>query len=183
MDDIELIELIVKKKDLKAYNSLMLKYQATAYKMALIYCKDRENAYDIVQDSFLKAYENLSKFRFESSFKTWLMKIVYYESLNWIKKNKKSEYFLDIDECEYVIDSKVRTDDVLVQTEKEKIIKNSLESLNKKHKTVVYLKYYENLSLKEIADIIETTEGTIKSILFRSMEKLELVLKPQMEDL
>lgn len=180
--DNSLISLIIEENDMKAFNKLMKRYEEAIYRMALMYCKERESAYDIVQNTFIKVYENLNSFRGDSSFKTWLYKICYYEALNWIRKNKKSSQFTDVNEMENYLQLDFNSDDLVLKGEKYKILKNGITKLNKKYQTVLYLKYFDNLSLKEIAEIINTTEGTIKNILFRSVRKLNEILTPSMEE-
>ena len=167
---------------MKAFNRLMQKYEEAIYRMALMYCKERESAYDVVQNTFIKVYENLSTFRGDSSFKTWLYKICYYEALNWIRKNKKSSQFTDVNDMENYLEIDFSSDDLVLKDEKYKMLKEAIGKLNKKYQTVVYLKYFDNLSLKEIAEIVNTTEGTIKNILFRSVRKLNDILAPSLEE-
>jgi RNA polymerase sigma-70 factor (ECF subfamily) len=165
-----------------AFNRLMERHEDGVYRMALMYCKSRDNAYDITQNVFIKVYQNLNTFRGDSAFKTWLYKIVYYESLNWIRKNKRRENHADIADVEFSIQSGDTADDLVLRSERYRLLNKCMEQLNKKYKTVVYLKYFEGLSLKEIADIVNTTEGTIKNILFRSVRKLQTLLVPELDE-
>lgn len=181
--DQSLVNLVVDENDLTAFNRLMKRHEDGVYRMALMYCKSKESAFDITQDVFVKVFQNLKSFRGDSTFKTWLYKIVYYESLNWIRKNKKFKYNQDIDEIEFAISSNSYADDAVLKKERYKTLNDSMDKLNKKYKTVVYLKYFENLSLKEIAKIVNTTEGTIKNILFRSVRKLQDIMKPEFEEI
>lgn len=180
--DQRLITRIIEKRDLSAFNELMQRHEEGAYRMALMYCKSRDNAYDVTQNVFLKVYQNLESFRGESAFKTWLYKVVYYESLNWIRKNKRRSEHADIADVEFSVSSNDQSDDLALRNERYKILNSALDKLNEKYKTVVYLKYFEGLSLKEIAHVVGTTEGTIKNILFRSVRKLQTILLPDLEE-
>ncbi len=180
--DQSLITLIIDESDYSAFDRLMQRHEDGVYRMALMYCKSRDNAYDITQNVFIKVYKNLNTFRGDSAFKTWLYKIVYYESLNWIRKNKRRSEHADIADVEFSIHSGESSDDLVLRNERYKLLNASLDKLNKKYKTVVYLKYFEGLSLREIAEIVETTEGTVKNILFRSIRKLQTLLLPELEE-
>lgn len=181
LTDQSLVSRVLEDNDLRAYDSLMKRHQEGVFRMAMMYAGNREAAFDIVQDAFLKAYQNLSTFRGDSAFKTWLYKIVYYESLNWLRKRKRKQRESDVTDHEYHLESEDRSDDLALRGERHQMLYESMKTLNEKYQTVVYLKYFDNLPLKEIAKIVDTTEGTIKNILFRSLRKLHDVLKPEME--
>ena len=86
--------------NLQSYDTLMTRYQENVYSIAFSFGKNKENAMDITQDVFLKVYKKLNSFKENSSFKTWVSKVAFNESINWSKKNKKYLQQDDIaDDC------------------------------------------------------------------------------------
>ena len=82
----------------ESFDRLMLSYQSHVYNVAYSFTKNPEDALDISQDVFIKVYKNLNSFRGESQFKTWLTRIAFNESQNWLKKNKRHIDMEDIQE-------------------------------------------------------------------------------------
>ena len=92
---------LVKKGDKKAYEVLVLQYQDRLVFSVYKFLKDYELAQDIAQEAFVKAFKNLSSFKGDSKFSTWLYRIVYYTSLDAIKKNKKEQNTFEINEITF----------------------------------------------------------------------------------
>ena len=156
----------------KSFDELMQKYQQPVYHIAYSYTKASAGAMDITQNIFLKIYENLSKFRGESQFKTWLMRISYNESQNWIKKNQKHTAVEYIDDNAGQDPTAITQEDEYLASENRTLLLRSLYDLNTKYRLAVILRYFENYSIIEIADTLECSEGVVKNMLFRSLEKL-----------
>lgn len=154
-----------------AFDKLMTGYQKQIFRISLNFGKNKENALDITQNVFLKAYENLKSFQGKSSFKTWLLRIAYNEGNNWIRKHKR-EINNEIYEDEMMtINSPSQEDDILAQ-ENRSLLLRCLLDLNTRYRLAVVLRYFENQPLKEIASTMDCSEGVVKNMLFRSMQKL-----------
>jgi RNA polymerase sigma-70 factor (ECF subfamily) len=169
----------IKNGNQASYDELMQKYQNHVYHIAYSFTRSPDDAMDLLQNIFLKAYENLKKFRKESQFKTWLMRITYNEGQNWIRKNKKKNLH---DKIEFAHTSSAglipsHEDEYLV-SENKALLLRCLYDLNTKYRLAVVLKYFESYSIKEIAEALNCSEGVVKNMLFRSLQKLRSKLKP-----
>ena len=171
--DTELLEEI-KDGMAEAFDQLMQKYQQQVYRIVFGIVKERDYALDIVQDIFIKVYQNLDKFRGECQFKTWLIRITFNESYNWIRSHKQQESFEDFD---FFSDNESNQEEKYLTRELHNILMHSLDHLNRKYRKVMVLRYYEAYSVKDIADILNCSEGVVKNILFRSLQKLKKMLK------
>ncbi|MCK9554384.1 sigma-70 family RNA polymerase sigma factor [bacterium] len=129
-----------------------------------------EAAQDVAQESFIKAYVKLGSFKKEASFMTWLYRITYNTACNHIRKNKLKTVFLN----ENVIASR---EDTAEKAELRDIINDAVERLPLKLKTVVVLRDYEELSYREISDVIKRPVGTVESRLSRARARLKEILK------
>jgi RNA polymerase sigma-70 factor (ECF subfamily) len=156
-----------------SFDQLMQNYQSHVYNVAFSYTKDQENALDIAQNVFYKAYKNLNSFRGDSQFKTWLTRIAYNESQNWVKKNKRHVNM----EALATHSNSVSQEDDLLANENKTLLLRSLYQLNTRYRLAVILRYYENYSIREIAHTLNCSEGVVKSMLFRSIQKLKIYLK------
>lgn len=157
----------------ESFDQLMQMYQTHVYNVAFSYTKSSESAMDISQDVFMKVYKNLARFRGESQFKTWLTRIAYNESYNWSKKNKKYMQMENLNDFDGSMEQK---DEVLAE-ENRTILLRSLYELNTRYRLAVVLRYFENYSIREIATVLECSEGVVKNMLFRSLQKLKHYLK------
>ncbi len=127
---------------------------------------------DVTQNVFLKAYENLTKFQGKSQFKTWLMRIAYNESNNWMKKNK---FNISAHDPDILPSDSDQEDNYLVQ-EHRALMLQSLFQLNTRYRLAVILRYFENYSIREISKVLKCSEGMVKNMLFRSLQKLKGIL-------
>lgn len=133
---------------------------------------NEDNQKDLIQDIYLKAYQNLSSFQFKSKLSTWIANIAYNTTINYLKKKK-----IPVIEIENTNDSKFI---VTENAELESIQKETLEILSQEinklpllYKTLITLYHLEELSNKEIAEITNLPEGTIKSYLSRARKILK----------
>ena len=160
--------------DLEAFDQLMKEYQEVVYLNVNKIIQNSQISMDLCQDIFFKIYKNLENFRFGSSLKTWIIRISINESLSWVRKNKNKMNEICFNEneylsCEY---STENAETKIIQKEEIKMLNFAISNLNPKHGEVVILRYYEKLSLKEIANILKCSEGVVKNILQRSLKKL-----------
>ena len=129
-----------------------------------------EDRKDIVQEIYLKAYKNISRFRFEAKLSTWIAQIAYNCCLNHLASKKIN--FLDEDEIK-TDHSKEEADRNLLLKERADIIYAAIEKLSPVLKTLITLYHNEDLSYAEIQQITKLPEGTIKSYLFRARKALK----------
>jgi RNA polymerase sigma-70 factor (ECF subfamily) len=167
--------------NLQAYDALMKRYQDRVYTIALSFGKTKENALDISQDIFLKVYKKLNTFKENSTFKTWVSKVAFNESVNWTRKNKKYIQNDEIDSDGPKLYDYQNPEDQLLVNENKTLLLRCLFDLNTKYRLAVVLRYFENMPIKEIAISMDCSEGMVKNMLFRSIQKLRNSL-PALQD-
>ena len=156
--------------DTEALSQLIDKYKDIAYNLADSIVKNRESAKDITQDSLLKVLENIHRFRNESKFSTWLYRIVYNESLQYILK-VKSEKLTDIESIknESIYDYIPPDENEYLNVDLYKAI----DRLESKEQRIILLFYPGGKSIKEINTITGLSKANIKVILHRARKKLQ----------
>ena len=153
--------------DKNALSVLVDKYKDIAFNLAISIVKDTEDAKDITQDSFLKVLENIENFRNESKFSTWLYRIVYNLSIQFVRSKRK------MDPIENISHSLAETSsDTLETHERNQIIKSSLDTLDENERLIVTLFYLGEKSIREIKEITSLSVSNIKVILHRSRKKM-----------
>jgi RNA polymerase sigma-70 factor (ECF subfamily) len=154
-----------------AFGVLMKRYERLVYRIAFDYAKNPDCAMDITQNVFLKAHKNLNTYSGSGAFKAWLMRITYNESVSWFRQQKNERVTDELTPVNMPVLRAVQVDEVARQ-EYQDIILSELEKLSSKQRLAVSLRYFEEFSLREIATVFNSSEGSVKSILFRSLEKL-----------
>ena len=140
--------------------------------------KGKEEAEEVSQDTFIKAFQSLSSYRGESKFSTWLYSIAYRKALDRIRKNNKintSELIEEITESNF--ESIENALHYIQEQERNEIIKKCILQLKEQEAAIITFYYYEDLTVKEIAKITQLTEDNIKVKLHRSRKKLFPLLK------
>ncbi|GAA0726547.1 RNA polymerase sigma factor [Aquimarina litoralis] len=164
--------------DANSYGILVQRYQSLVYTVVYRMVKNKEEAEEIAQDTFVKAYQSLVNYRGESKFSTWLYTIAYRKSLDAIKVKKR---FVSTELIEEISEGEIgMVNDALnyLQTkERKKIIADSILKLPEEEAAIVTLYYFEEKSVKEIKEIVGLTEENIKIKLYRSRKKLYSVLR------
>lgn len=164
--------------DTNSFSVLVERYQSMVYTVVYRMIKNKEEAEEVSQDTFVKAFTSLSKFRGDAKFSSWLYTIAYRKSLDAIKVAKRlavSELIEDITEGE--IESVHDALGYLQEKERKQIILDSIRSLPEEETAIITLYYYEEKSVKEIVDIIGLTKDNVKIKLYRSRKKLYSILK------
>ncbi|MCF6182197.1 RNA polymerase sigma factor [Lutibacter sp.] len=160
------------------YAFLVERYQQMVFTLTIRIVKNREVAEEISQDVFVKAYENLERFKGESKFSTWIYKIAYYASLDTIKRNKRQLNFENIETINEINFEKVQDALQSLQDKERKIIiNNALFKLSEDERVILTLFYFEEMSIKEISKVVNLSLDNIKIKLFRSRKKLASILK------
>jgi RNA polymerase sigma-70 factor (ECF subfamily) len=156
--------------------SLMDRYGTELLRLAFSYVKRREVAEDITQEVFIKCFEKLSSFRGESSYKTWLYRITInrckdvlrtwaFKNLIFIDSPYKNQADISHGEAQFL------------QKEENQAVANAIFSLPVKYREVIILRYYEDLSLQGISDLLDMNPNTLKSRILRAHEILKKKLK------
>ncbi|WP_298515955.1 sigma-70 family RNA polymerase sigma factor [uncultured Kordia sp.] len=172
----------IRSGNVNAYSALVTKYKNMVFTLALRMVGNREDAEEVSQDTFVKAYKSLGSFKGTSKFSTWLYRIVYNTSLDYIKKNKRvvlSEHIDEINESD--IGSMQNALTYIEAKEKKETIEKALLQLPEEERVLLTLFYFEELSLKEISEIVKISYDNVKIKLHRSRKKLFHILKNVVE--
>ena len=154
----------------KAFSELILSYKNDMYKMAYARLNNIEDINDAIQECILKAYKNIKKIKSPSSFKPWLLKILINECNKiYIQKNKHKHISIED------INNKINDYSILATENIE--FYDILNVLNTDERTIILLYYSERYKIKEISEIIQMNENTIKTKLARARSKLKKLLK------
>lgn len=181
--DAELLRAVLA-GDTTAYRGLVEKYQGRVYAMVYGMLRNREDARDTTQEAFVKAYNNLEKFRVESSFYTWLYRIAMNLSIDLIRKRKRRKQ-TSFDEAIASRDDDGGISDLhhgdspnrtLERKQLYGRIMEALDTLPEDQKQAVLLRELEGLSYREISEVMDIPEGTVMSRLFYARKKLQKIL-------
>jgi len=162
----------------QAFSVLVERYQNFVFTIAVRMLRHREEAEEVAQDSFIKAFEALSTYRGEAKFSSWLYSIVYRKTLDRIRKNNHSRTIELVEEI-----TETETEDIenalhfLQIQERNELIKKGIEQLPEQEAAIITFFYFEELSIKEISEITQLSEDNVKIKLYRSRKKLFTLLK------
>ena len=157
---------------LEPFNQLMLKYERLVCKVAMNYVRTKDNALDVTQNVFFKVYKKLDHVTEPGMFKPWLLRITYNESINWLRKNRRDEEMEDLEERAMTLGGPAEQEARVLRGENQSLVLEGLKALNPKYKLAVALRYAEGMRIKEIADVMDCSEGMVKSLLFRGVRQI-----------
>jgi RNA polymerase sigma-70 factor, ECF subfamily len=171
--------------DRSAFDTLVRRYDREILRLALRVVHSDEEASELYQEVFLKVYRSLSRFRFESSFSTWLYRVVMNVCMDHLRRQQRRkevqspaaeegqpEFFQNIAEERATLDPE-RT---LRAKEIEGRIRTALTGLSPRERMVFELRHYDGMKLRAIGEVCGTTEATVKNCLFRATQKLRTAL-------
>ncbi|HSI66580.1 MAG TPA: sigma-70 family RNA polymerase sigma factor [Planococcus sp. (in: firmicutes)] len=144
------------------------------YRMAYTYLKNEEDALEIFQQTVLQAIESVHQVKEPAYFSTWITKICINKSLKLLKKKKKLVVMDEIEER--------RTASASVDIAQQLDVANALGLLPDKYKTALMLRFYQDFTVRQIADVLECPEGTVKTLIHRGLALLKKDLKGVYED-
>lgn len=175
-EDILLSLLITEDTREQGFRALVSRYSETLYwhirRIVLVH----EDADDILQETFIKAWQNLDSFRGDSKISTWLYKIATNESLGHLRKNK-SKYDVQIDDTELSTDNLLISDSYFDGDEAVLKLQQAILTLPERQRMVFLLKYYDDMKYKEIAEVLDLTVGSLKASYHHAVTKIEEFLK------
>lgn len=156
----------------KAFSQLVEKYQEALYWSVRRVVKNHENTDDIVQNTWVKVWNNLHKFKGESAIYTWIYRIARNETYTFLNSAYNRNYF--------------PTDEIIVEgnsqnglgaEEIEKLLFEAVELLPEKQQIIFQMKYFDEMKFKEISEILQTSEGGLKASYHHAVKKVESFLK------
>ena len=169
--------------DVMALEELIYRYDKMVLRLAMKYTGDSDDAKDIYQEVFIRVYKNLSRFQFKSEFSTWLFRITSNVCISFKRKyNKQNHLSLnDEDNSGYIStipdDNVLSPENLFVNSEHGVKINEALNNLSPNQKMSFLLKHYEGYKIREIAEMMNCKEGTIKKYLFEAVRKLKAQLE------
>ncbi len=175
----------VQQGDKQAFNLLVLKYQTKIVNLVMRYVRDPDEANDVAQEAFLKAYRALPRFRGDSAFYTWLYRIAVNTAKNYLvaAKRRPVEYDLDLQDPEqYDMQARLKDIDsperVIMKDEVQRTINEAIQDLPEDLRTAIVLRELEGMTYEEIAETMECPVGTVRSRIFRAREAISKRIEP-----
>jgi len=167
--------------DREAFKSIVLHYQQQVFLLAYSILRNKEDAMDIVQETFMRLYQKLDVYEQEGNFRGWLLQIAknlcidYYRKHYARRREMESEKPLD----ELVLVSSDRSSNPL-SSDLRRTVSRGLEQLADRQRLVFVMKHYNGLDYREIAEILNIRLGTVKSLHFKAVRNLRRLLGPQL---
>jgi RNA polymerase sigma-70 factor (ECF subfamily) len=161
-----------------AFEELVRRYRNDVFALAYHYVRNREEAWDLAQDVFVKAHGGLKSFRGESSFKTWLLRITANRCKDFFKKRRLRTVALETPDGEPVDlpSNALQPDQQAESQELGKAIDAALQSLPEKHRTAIVLRELQGLSYEAMAEVMHCSMGTVMSRLHHARKKMQRAL-------
>lgn len=172
--------------DIRAFDELVQRYRGRVYAMIFNMVHNEQDAWDLAQDGFFKAWKSIGKFRGQSSFYTWLYRIVMNLAIDWSRKRQIQSGIefndeVGLDNIEPGSSTSPKAEPLpharLEQAEIGRRIELALSKLSSEHRAVILLKEQEGLQYHEIAEVLHCSIGTVMSRLFYARKKLQGMLK------
>lgn len=167
----------VKNGDCDAFNPLVERYKLSLYRLMYRMVYDRDNAEDLVEEAFIKAYRSISRFEIGRSFYAWLSRIAINNAINY----KKKEHGVKLEPIEWVEHRLTDDKNDPVELTEEKLLKEKINlamaKLPVEYRTILILRVEENLSYVEISSVLKIPKGTVMSRLARARQKLKEIFE------
>jgi len=188
-EDRTLVERALK-GDQHAYQLLMDKYQEPIYHHIFRMVRDKQEVNDLVQESFIKAFDSLSSYSSSFAFSTWLYKIATNHTIDYLRRKRLPTFSIDQPmetgdgEIEYeVADATYRPDRHIVEDQRRNLIQEAIDDLPEKYYRVIVMRHQQEKSYEEIARELDLPLGTIKAHIFRAREMLYKYLRDKRESM
>lgn len=187
LNDTDLI-IQAQKGNQNAFEELVYRYDRSVLSIAIKYANNEDDAKDLYQEVFIRVYRGLKNFRFQSEFSTWLFRITTNVCLTYKSRSKehlKVSIDKDYDDEENELITKkelvydgLSPEEISSDANLEEIVSAAIESLSPKQKMTFVLKHYEGYKIREIAEMLNCKEGTVKKYLFDATKNLRKKLSP-----
>lgn len=175
--DIKNIKQVLNGK-INAFSHIVERHKDHAFNLAIRICGNAEEAEEITQDSFVKAYRSLKDFRMKSSFSTWLYRIVYNTSISHIRGKKERTISLEefpVDASDFY--SAGTTEEQAEREYRNSLVNFALDKLSEDERGLITLFYYEEMTLDEIESVTGISKSNIKVKMFRARQKMLAVIE------
>lgn len=156
--------------NMHAYGELIHLYQKDLYRIAYLHVKNEDTALDIVSDTVIKGYEKIHKLREPAYFKTWLIRVLLNTVHDYFRQNHETADLTLLENTPADTSTKI-------DLEEKMDLYHAIDTLPEKYRSVIVLKYYDELKISEISNILSMPEGTIKAYLHQAKQTLRNYLK------
>lgn len=177
LNDLDLIDE-VRAGSQAAFDQLMRRNEQLVFRIAYSFTGDADSALDISQNVFIKVHHKLHTFDGRSVFRAWLSRIAQNESITWLRSQQRHAGHVEITARTGPTYKPVQ-EESLVHEERTRDLLAEVHRLQPRQRQAVLLRYFEKMPVREIGDVLECSEGQVKSILFRSLQKLRKHLSRQ----
>ncbi len=178
-DDEQKIIKKIQGGDVNAFELLVNEYEKNVYNLALRMCKNPEDAADMSQEAFIKAYNSLQSFRGDSKFSVWLYRIVSNLCLDHLRRqSRRPVSSLSVEDSDgestelEIADEEQAPERLLERKTTREAVRRGLDRLNSEQREILLLREIQGFSYDEIADVLNIESGTVKSRIFRARKKL-----------
>jgi len=178
-DDIWYIERVLK-GDTQYFSHFVDKYKDIVYSIAFKVLRNREDAEEMAQESFVKAFKSLHTFKGSAKFSTWLYRITYNNCISEVRKKKLK--FVSTDDVQIADEPEEMNLDGIPEENRAKYVKAALDKLPEDEYTLILLYYFEDKSVDEISQITRMSESNVKVKLFRARKKLHTILNEMLKE-
>lgn len=171
----------VRKGETRLFSELVARYQDPVFAMASRFVSTPGDAEDLAQEAFLRAFRGLEGFKGEARFSTWLYRITWNLCADWLRRHRRSGRGTQssLDDAAELADGRVDLEQGLLVSEDKRKVREALDALDEKYRTVVVLLYYQKLSYEEIASVLEVPVKTVETRLYRARRILKENLERQ----
>jgi RNA polymerase sigma-70 factor, ECF subfamily len=181
MTDTEIVQLVVA-GNRDAFRTLAEKYQGMVFRTCIGFVHDKEDAEDITQDVLVSVYQSLGKFKGKSAFSTWIYRVAINASLNFVRKKSKRSIFRRFEtlfghektnEIQHIESGSFNPEQIMTNKERRDHIYSALDSLPENQRIAFTLSKYDELPQREIAQIMNISEGAVEALLQRAKTNLQ----------
>jgi len=174
VEDSQLLDWIKKPESLeKGFRALVEKYQQKLYWHIRRMVLSHDDADDVLQNTFIKVYRSIGQFEQKSSLFTWLYRIATNESYTFIERNKTFKYDFVEDKDEHPAISQLKADPYFDGNEIQLALQDALSRLPDKQKQVFLLRYHDEMSYRDMSEVLQTSEGALKASYHHAVKKIE----------
>ncbi|MFC2166059.1 RNA polymerase sigma factor [Acidobacteriota bacterium] len=182
-DEIYTLVERIRNGDREAFMTVTRLYQKKVYLLAYSYFRNSEDAMDIVQETFLRLYQKVNMYHPDRNFRNWLLQIAKNLCIDYYRKNYVKNKDLKREKSLEELNTPVADTDIYQDSSDLKdIFSECLKRLTERQRMIFVMRHYNNLEYKEIAQILRISVGTVKSLHFKAVKNLRILMTPYLED-
>ncbi len=168
--------------DISAFHEIVEMYKKKVYYIAYDICGDFHEAEDISQEVFIKVFRFIDKFKLDAKFSTWIYRVAVNTAIDAVRKHKKKQISMETTQMDSLPAHSTETGPENHQAARD-LLQKALPALSQKERTVFTMRYFNEFKLVQIAEIMNISINTIKTLLLRAKKKLRKKLAPYNQDL